>query len=527
MKNLSGKFQIAEKRWFSTSHGVTVQTQNNISQELLGNIQLLNHHDLDMLTDMFLKYGTQLTECLNGNYLLLFHDEEKGNVMILQDRMTSPINLYYTVKDNIVYYASSLKVLLASCDIRRELNEDAVEEFLVNGYLYGEATLLQNIFKLKPMHALRIDANGVNQIEVSYPKENLRPGDALDHWHDVLVEAVERRCQDLNEISLPISSGYDSNFILYVANQLNKPVHAFSVGGEFGKNEVPLVKENMKDYPKVQLHTALTTAETLQNLPDIVWRLEGAVYESGVFLQYELAKMVQQAGKRCLLCGECADQIMNLHFKDAERRKKQASDTYYPFDEYPYIFGSQLILKKNGILFNSFGIETRYPFYDEKFVAIATALALIDGKDKRCHVANCKQVLPPQVLANISKIGGSTEFHSLFRSDDDRKSLLKWIEASSFYQRHKDLIRRHSYLESQKQHGVTKYKTAIRNAILQMLHIGNESRRKNTYFLEEMELRDALCILYLILFEKMFIEVKDINYEEMKSITLKDFIENY
>ena len=38
----------------------------------------------------------------------------------------------------------------------------------------------------------------------------------------------------------------------------------------------------MKAYPNVQLHTALTTANTLQNLPDIVWRLEGAVYESGV-----------------------------------------------------------------------------------------------------------------------------------------------------------------------------------------------------------------------------------------------------
>ena len=502
MKYLSGTFEINNNNWCSCSQDIATVEKDGIVIETLGYLQLEDGMDI---IGLYRSFGIHLTEHLNGSYLLMVYDKPQQCAMIFQDRMTSPVNVYYTIINNAVYYATSLKVLLASSQIHREMNEDVIEEFLVNGYLYGEATLLRNVFKLKPEHALQIDKYGVKQIPVSYPNSQLRPGEALENWEGELDAAIERRCYDLDEISLPISSGYDSNYILHVANRQGKPVHAFSIGGEFGKNELPLVKENMKAYPNVQLHTALTTANTLQNLPDIVWSLEGAVYESGVFLQYELAKLVQEANKSCLICGECADQIMNLHFPDAERRKAQAPGTYYPFDEYPYIFGSQLILKKNGILFNSFGIETRYPFYDEHFVAVAKALAPINGKDKRCHVAHCRKVLPPEVIANISKIGGSTEFHSLFRSDDERKSLLKWIESSSFYQRHQALIRKHSYLESQRQHGLAKYKTAIRNIILQTLHIGNESRRKNAYFMEEMELRDALCVLYLILFEKLFV----------------------
>ncbi len=517
MKFLSCTFDLDKGCWKSNSQDVEVVEESDIAIEKLGFLEKTQN-----IIGLYRKYGTNLTEHLNGSYLLLVYDQTQKCVWCFQDRFTSPVNVYCTVHDGNVYLASSLKVLLSSCAIKREMNEDAIEEFLVNGYIYGEQTLLKNVFKLKPLHALRIDLNGLEQIEVKYPNEQMKASEALERWEDTLDAAIASRCRDLDEIAQPISSGYDSNYILHVTNKQGKPVHAFSVGGEFGKNEVPLVKENMKAYPNVQLHTALTTAETLQNLPDIVWRLEGAVYESGVFLQYELAQLVLKAGKNCLICGECADQVINLHFKDSERSKKLSSDTYYPFDEYPYIFGSQLILKKNGILFNSFGIETRYPFYDENFIAVATALAEIDGKDKRCHVAQCRRVLPPEVIANISKVGGSTEFHSLFRTDAERKALLKWIEESDFYQRNQALIKKHSYLESQKQHGWLRMKTAIRNAILDIFHVGTDTRRKHRYFLEEMELRDALCVLYLILFKKLFVAQSsdDLMKEQIESLSV-------
>lgn len=521
MKYLAGKFDTNCCAWHTFSQNANSLEGDGIAIEQLGDVYLGTTEDL---IGLYRREVIHLTEHLNGSYVLLVHDAAKKSLVVFTDRMTSPVNVYYTIHEGVVHYATSLKVLLSSCDIKREMNEETIEEFLVNGYLYGEATLLRNVFKLKPGHALRIDTKGVEQIEVQYPEKQLGAGEALEHWADALNNAIKRRCGNLAEISLPISSGYDSNYILHVANKQGKPIHAFSIGGEFGKNELPVVKENMKVYPNVQLHTALTTAETLQNFPDIVWRLEGAVYESGVFLQYELAKLVQQMGKSCLVCGECADQVMNLHFGELERCKKQASDTYYPFDEYPYIFGSQLILKKNGILFNSFGIETRYPFYDEGFIAIAKALALFDGKDKRCHVAHCRKVLPKEVIANISKIGGSTEFHSLFRSDAERKALLKWIESTSFYQRHQALIHKHSYLEAQRQHGLAHFKTAIRNVIMTVLHVGTESRRKNRYFMEEMELRDALCVLYLILFERLFVTEKCDFHPETCPLFVKDLL---
>lgn len=502
MSCLSGSY--SPNGWLSASAGVSCLAEVGLAVECWGRPAPLRADS--GLLDLYRSYGLELTTHLKGSYLLAIHDENSRKLTIFQDRMTSPVTLYYTTTGGTTYYSTSLKQLLCSSGISRKMNDEAIEEFLVNGYLYGEHTLLRDVFKLKAGYALVVDKEGVKQVPVEYPHEELSPGEALSRWEKVLSTAVRECSTGQEEICLPISSGYDSSYILNTLHGEDKVVHAFSIGGQFGKNELPQVQENMKQYPKVQLHTALTSSQTLQHFPDIVWRLEGAVYEVGVFLQYELAKLVKSAGKSCLVCGECADQVMNLHFKETERQKPSAPGTYYPFDEYPYIFGSHLILKKNGILFNSFGIETRYPYCDERVISVANALADVNGKDKRCHVANCKALLPQTVLANISKIGGATEFHSLFQKDSERRDLLQKIKASSFYQKHKKVIEAHNYVESVRPRGFTKVKTTLRNVLFSMLRVGQESQRKNRYFLEEMELRDALCVLYLILFEKLFVQ---------------------
>lgn len=523
MKNLSGKFEIKTGLWHPDSTDVISSHAGEINIEVIGCCIPMSADD--DLSALYQKHNLEITKYLRGNYILAVYDNSLSRLCIFQDRMTSPVTLYYTLSNDTLFYSTSLKKLLNSSQIMREMNDDAIEEFLVNGYLYGEHTLLKNVKKLKAGHALVVERNGVRQVSVNYPNATISPGEALQNWDSILSDAVLECAEDENEIDIPISSGYDSSYILNTLHKAGKAIHAFSIGGKFGKNELPQVQENMKQYPLVELHTALTSTDTLQNFPDIVWRLEGAVYEVGVFLQYELAKLVSSFNCHKLICGECADQIMNMHFADAERMEIKPSGTYYAFDEYPYIFGSHLILKKNGILFNSFGIKTRYPYCDERFITIANALAEYNGKDKRCHVANCKKLLPAPVLTNISKIGGATEFHSLFENDAERCKLLELIKKSSFYQRHQEIIKKHSYIESALPHGITKVKTDIRNAILGLLHVGSESRRKNKYFLEEMELRDALCVLYLILFEKLFISSTINLTQETCSTSLNEILQ--
>ena len=107
----------------------------------------------------------------------------------------------------------------------------------------------------------------------------------------------------------------------------------------------------------------------------------------------------------------------------------------------------------------------------------------------------------------IGVIGFNDDIHSQKltllnnNSKQEMKAFFAAVERSDFFRQHLSLIKKHSYAEAQKQTGITLLKTKLRNAALALLHIW-----KDTYFNEEMKLKEYLSVAYLILFEKLFIE---------------------
>ena len=462
-------------------------------------------NDLEEISLMYGKYGKDITEYIGGTYILLLYDQKTKELFVCHDRTTSPVTFYYMSDGDKLFFGSSLKPVIRQLPAPRSFVKGQLEEFMCNGYLYSGETLVEGIYKIKAFHALHVIKGSISQIPVTYHFERLDKGEALGHFKPVLDRAIVSCFEGEDEINAPLSSGYDSSYLVHIANEQGSvPVHAFSVGGKTGKSELPLVEENIRYFTNASLVSVLTDEASLRNLPDIVWRLEGNVFESGIFLQYELAKAVSKAGKKYLMCGECADQVLNENYLREDRIFPEKSE-YYEFSEYPYIFSSYLILKKNGILFNSFGIETRYPYLDNDFVDVAQSLRYENGRDKRCHVANCRECLPEQVLKNVSKIGGSTECHSLFADKDEIHAFFRYIENTDFYQTYTDLIKKYSYAETQKQTGIKKVKTTIRDCVLDLFKINKSGRRANDYFIEEMKIREYMKVMYLVLFEKLFL----------------------
>ncbi len=524
MKSLSGVYNLSTYQMLDDSQNVSKFKDNDFEVLILG--QVFSESGLNCFEEivkLYEDYSYKITSVISGLYILMIHDIKKEQVVVFHDRYTSPVTLYYVFTGNAFYYSTSLKELLIRSAIKRKMNESVIEEFLVNGFIYGEQTLIENVYKIKAFHCLLVNKSGTEQVPVNYSQEEYSKEYALDHFKEVLDKAILKQInQNETEVNTALSGGYDSS---YIANVLSRetelPINAFSIGGKFGKNELPTVEKNVEFFPRTKLYTALTDSDTLQHFPDIVWRLEGNVFEAGLFLQYELNRLVKMCDKSSLICGECADQILNVYFFDGDRnevRTKGESVTYYEFSEYPYIFGSYLILKKNGILANSFDIETRYPYLDNEFATICKALSSYNGKNKRAHKENCHKKLPEEVVGNISKIAGSTDCHSLFEGKEEVLRFFKYVEKSSFYKKHRGMIKKHSYGQKVKPDLYEGVKTAIRDFLYGILK--KEIDRTGMYFNEEMKLREYLNCAYLILFNELFISghydkdfhVQSINY---------------
>lgn len=497
MKHLSGNISLDRGIIKDVSSCSFSYEDEDILLRLLGYVScgsdIVNAYNL---------YGPDVTRYISGLYLLLIYDKNTKGFYIFHSWSTSPYNLYYTINNNRLYYSTSLKKLFGLSSISRKFEPFKLNDFLTNGYIVGKYTLVKNVFKLESFKYLSVEKALIKQKKSNYSFRNTDLESAKEQWDEVLNNAVLRSLISDNEINMSVSAGYDSNYIMYIANKVsNAHINAFSVGGIVGKNEIPLVEKNVRSYNNISLFTAYTDSKTLSNLPDIVWRLEGATYECGIFLQYELFRLLHDCNQSFMICGEGADQVMNVWCFDEHRIFPNSKNNLYKVSDFPYLFISNLVLKKSGILANSFGIETRYPYLDNEFISIAKALAPLNGIDKSFHISRCKSTLPSEVVENITKIGGATDCQSLFQSEIEKEKFISRIKKSEFYKIHYCLLKECS--DGAKS---SSRKYSIRDLIEIASSLFNiKQNSKRLQLRNEIALREYIGYAYLIIFQKLLL----------------------
>lgn len=506
MNHISGSFSQATGQLDDISQGAFSYVDNRLVIRMLGHLDGDQSGIWAQVAATYQADPDDLTNHLSGFYLLLVYDKEKLTLRVYQGLSSFSQAIYYTTNNSVLYYSTSLRIILKRSGIQRKFNEGRLSEFLFNGHILGSDTLVENVSKLEPFKSLFASTASVTQVPVKYSMPVLSEEEAKEKWNPVLERAIRQAFDGESEINMAISSGYDSNYIMYVVSKSGLPINAFSVGGGSGADELPIVKKNVKEYENVSLFTARTDSDSLSCLPDIVWRLEGSVFERGIFLQYELARLVMRSGKSYMVVGEGADQVMNVNYLDQSRLSIDGRAMKVTSRDFPYLFASNMVLKKNGIMSNSFGIDCRYPYLDSEFVSVANALRHLDGVKKRFHVDNCKRILSPCICETISKIGGATDCHSLFSSSADIYKFESIIRKSDFYKFISGFSDRSEKLT------VKKAYVDFLSRVCRVFRVSVANAPKKVYRRNEVLLREYVCYLYLFLFKELFLSGK---YDQM------------
>lgn len=228
-------------------------------------------------------------------------------------------------------------------------------------------------------------------------------------------------------IAMALSGGYDSNCLLRFVKHIFPEAHvnAICVGEQNGADERKTAGTIAGFYENVQFSEAVVSPDTLEKLDEIVSRLEGCVYERGIFLQYELAAKLAQSGIARLLCGECADQVFH------PRSYTETGDPFvYGFQSTPREMAAYVVLPKSFMMLKSFGIQRLYPYLDQRIVTIGRDTGAINGTDKKFQKDFCRKHLPGEIFSKIGKKGGTTSLKALF---DPGFDIEKGIRESKYY----------------------------------------------------------------------------------------------
>lgn len=430
----------------------------------------------EIIGKLYSSRGLQFISNLDGIFLIFILDENSQKLYIFQSELGFNLPIYYTYTKNEFIISTSLKKIIKHMPPKKALDINAVYDFLYfQTIIPNEKTLIKKVNKLIPKLYITVDySRKTFQIRPLINKDR----STTKHINSTnLINSLEKNIGDLlnqlrtKPITQTLTAGWDSNVILFFLNKLspNATIRAVTINGGGEKNEVPATRSIVNQYDKIEHITGEVGIEVIDLLPDIVWKYEGYLFDAGMFLRYELARILKSKKINFVFLGSCADQVFSPNAKKSILYSKSEILRYltkYLFintirrtpigDIYHRVTGEkakkeQIIRKKLGrrilrriydinidhnlklheLMLNDFGIQGIYPFLNKQTVEISAALGPLMYQ-KRLYKEQTKKLLSSDITQYFKKSGFVVDTPNLFKV---KKNLLIKIFKSDLIHR--------------------------------------------------------------------------------------------
>ena len=190
--------------------------------------------DTEVVLRGFLEWDTDCFERLHGMFGVALWSERDQRLVLARDRVgIKP--LYYSRAGQNLRFGSELKAILGHPDAPRNLDLDALQDYLSLNYVPGDKTLIEGIEKLRPGHLLewrhgKARVRPYWQIRFA-PDASWTRESAKSELDSLLRQAVREHM--LSDVPLGVwaSGGLDSSAILhYAAEASSRRLKTFSIG---------------------------------------------------------------------------------------------------------------------------------------------------------------------------------------------------------------------------------------------------------------------------------------------------------
>jgi asparagine synthase (glutamine-hydrolysing) len=203
--------------------------------------------DTEVVLRAYLEWGEEFAEHVHGMFALAIWDSRRRKLVLARDRLGKK-PLYYVVRGSRVLFASELKALVAHGGVGRELDHEALVQYLACEYVPAPGTILRGVRKLPAAHVAVLDDRGFRlrrYWEVPGPaRERVSADDAAGELIRLLDAAVAKRLVADVPVGVFLSGGIDSTSIAALAARHKKPLQTFSIG---------FVEESFDESPWAQL----------------------------------------------------------------------------------------------------------------------------------------------------------------------------------------------------------------------------------------------------------------------------------
>ena len=293
--------------------------------------------DIEVLVHAYEEWGPAFLERLRGMFALALWDGRTRTLLAARDRAGEK-PLYWTQTSRGLLLASEVKALLVRPDVTRELDLEAIDQFLTYEYVLAPRTILKGVHKLPAGHYLTY-RSGVVEIHRYWDAAAIRVRDwQEDEAAEALREALRRATVSQMMADVPLgaflSGGIDSSTIVAFMSEASlQPVNSFSMGFDDGTyNELPYARKVAAQFKTN--HRERTVTPDLEALFEkLVIHLDEPFADVSLFPTFLVSQLAREH-VTVALSGDGGDELFGgydaYQAQDLAARYARVGDTFMP-----------------------------------------------------------------------------------------------------------------------------------------------------------------------------------------------------
>jgi asparagine synthase (glutamine-hydrolysing) len=318
--------------------------------------------DTEVLLYLYTKLGEGMLDLLRGMFAFAIWDEDRRRLFLARDRIgVKP--LYYFNQSGTFAFASEIKALLASGEVRRDVNAEAFYHYLSFLTTPAPQTLFDGIYKLPAGHWLSIDSSGnvhTKQWWTPLSREAVNDDEAtvIERVRGLLEDSVRYRMVSDVPFGVFLSGGIDSSSnVALMARMMDRPVESFSIAfrGEAKYNELQYAKLVADKFQTNHHETEIGMTELIDFLPQLIHHQDEPIADPVCIPVYFVAKLAKESGVTVCQVGEGSDELFCgypqwSYLLSLERLRQVYAVVPRPLRELAVRFATQLEAPSSGKL---------------------------------------------------------------------------------------------------------------------------------------------------------------------------------
>jgi asparagine synthase (glutamine-hydrolysing) len=256
--------------------------------------------DTEVILRAYEADGPACVERLRGMFAFAILDERARRVFLARDRVgIKP--LVYAWDGRRLLFASEIKGILQDGSVSRELDTEALAEYLTYHYVPAPSTIFRSIRKLPPASTLILPLDGGEPQVSRYWHLRFRPdhrtaeAEWLERLQGHLADAVKSHMVSDVPIGAFLSGGVDSSTVVaLMAESSTTPIRTFSIGfAEADFDELAFARQVATRYG-TDHYELVVKPNALDVLPELAWHFDEPFADSSAIPTYYVSKITRE-----------------------------------------------------------------------------------------------------------------------------------------------------------------------------------------------------------------------------------------